>query len=67
MNPLWGHLAGVITTILMLTFIGIWIWAWRRKHKRVFQRMAELPMEDKPGGTDDTIPGPDDDAEDARR
>ncbi len=46
MNPLWGHAAGVITVILMLTFIGIWIWAWRKKHKPVFDRLARLPLED---------------------
>lgn len=55
MNPLWGHAAGVITVILMLTFIGIWIWAWRKKHKRVFDRMARLPLED-----DRQIPDPSD-------
>lgn len=53
MNPLWGHAAGVVTVILMLTFIGIWIWAWRKKHKRVFDRMARLPLED-----DSKIPDP---------
>ena len=59
MNPLWGHAAGVITVILMLTFIGIWIWAWRKKHKKVFDRMAQLPLEDDrqiPGQTDEEDP-----------
>ncbi len=53
MNPLWGHAAGVITVLLMLTFIGIWVWAWRKKHKKVFDRMAQLPLED-----DSHIPDP---------
>ncbi|KRF01800.1 cytochrome C oxidase [Frateuria sp. Soil773] len=47
MSPVWGHVAGVITTLLMLVFVGIWIWAWRARHKRVFARMAQLPMEDE--------------------
>ncbi|HET6632883.1 MAG TPA: cbb3-type cytochrome c oxidase subunit 3 [Rhodanobacteraceae bacterium] len=47
MSPLWGHLVGVITTVLMLTFIGIWIWAWRRSHRETFDRLARLPMEDE--------------------
>ncbi|TAL85238.1 MAG: cbb3-type cytochrome c oxidase subunit 3 [Rhodanobacter sp.] len=46
MNPIWGHLAGVITLLLMLIFIGIWIWAWQGRHRQVFTRMAQLPMED---------------------
>ena len=32
--------------VLMLTFVGIWVWAWRKRHREVFQRMADLPMED---------------------
>jgi cytochrome c oxidase cbb3-type subunit 4 len=45
-NPLWGHVIGVLTTVIMLAFIGIWIWAWRKSHKPLFQRMARMPMED---------------------
>jgi cytochrome c oxidase cbb3-type subunit 4 len=48
MNPLWGHFAGVITVILMLTFIGIWIWVWSARHKRKYDALARLPMEDEP-------------------
>lgn len=47
MNALWGQLAGVITTILLLVFIGIWIWAWRPWHKKSFDKMAQIPMQDK--------------------
>lgn len=48
MSPLWGNAIGVFIVIIMLTFIGIWIWAWRSKHKAVFERMANMPMEDSP-------------------
>lgn len=60
MNPIWGHVAGVVTVILMATFIGIWIWAWRKARGRVFERMARLPLED-----DSVIPA-DTDAENRR-
>ncbi|MBD8873319.1 cbb3-type cytochrome c oxidase subunit 3 [Rhodanobacter sp. DHB23] len=46
MNPFWGHLAGVLIVLMMVSFVGIWIWAWRRYHKPVFDRMAQLPMQD---------------------
>lgn len=46
MSAVWGNLIGVFTVALMVTFIGIWIWAWRKRHKRVFDRMARLPLED---------------------
>ena len=47
MSPFWGHLAGVMIVLMMLSFIGIWIWAWRKYHKPVFDQMASLPMEDE--------------------
>jgi cytochrome c oxidase cbb3-type subunit 4 len=45
-DSIWGHVTGIVTVILMATFIGIWIWAWRARHKRLFDRMARLPLED---------------------
>ena len=52
MNPFWGHLAGVLIVLMMLSFIGIWIWAWRKYHKPVFDQMAQLPMQDDELPTD---------------
>lgn len=45
MSDIWGHLIGVVILILMAAFIGIWIWAWRPRHKPLFRRMARLPLE----------------------
>lgn len=41
-----GNLVGVFIVVMMVVFIGIWIWAWRAKHKKVFDRMARLPLEE---------------------
>ncbi len=46
MSAFWGNLAGVVTVVLLVTFVGIWIWAWRPRHRRKFDRLAEMPMED---------------------
>jgi cytochrome c oxidase cbb3-type subunit 4 len=46
MIPLWGHVIGIVTLVLMLVFIGIWAWAWLPYHKREFDALARLPMED---------------------
>lgn len=54
MNPIWGHLVGVSTLILMVLFVGLWIWLWRKRHKKVFDRMAKIPMEDELSGQDST-------------
>lgn len=60
MSPVWGNLMGFVTLAMMSLFIGIWIWAWRKRHKPVFDRMAELPMEDELDGSHgNDIPGKD--------
>lgn len=48
MNPLWGPLAGAFIVVMMLGFIGIWIWAWRPRHASDFQAMARVPLEEEP-------------------
>jgi len=53
MSPFWGHLAGVMIVLMMLSFVGIWIWAWRKYHKAAFDRMAQLPMQDDDPPADD--------------
>jgi len=47
MNPIWGPIAGGFIIAMMLAFIGIWIWAWLPYHKRTFNELAKLPMEDE--------------------
>ena len=56
MNELWGHVIGVFIVVLMLTFIGIWVWAWLPHHRRTFGWMARLPMEDEAAGPGKSIP-----------
>ena len=46
MSPFWGMLAGVITSILMIVFIGIWVWAWLPQHRPSFDALAAIPMQD---------------------
>ena len=43
---IWGHLYGVVTVVLMIVFVGIWYWAWRPRHRRTFDRLANMPLED---------------------
>ena len=54
MSPFWGHLVGVMIVLMMVSFIGIWIWAWRKYHKPVFDRMAQLSMQDDDPTVDPT-------------
>jgi len=50
MNPFWGNLAGAITTLLLVTFVGIWIWAWSGHHRRTFDELSRVPMQDTEDG-----------------
>jgi len=55
-NETWGNIIGVVTLVSMLTFIGIWIWAWQKRHRKVFKHLSEIPMEDQPDGLARPIP-----------
>lgn len=46
-SPFWGQFAGAITLATMLSFIGIWVWVWLPQHKRKFDHLAQLPMQDE--------------------
>ncbi len=47
MNPVWGQVAGVMIVLMLVSFIGIWIWLWHSGHKKKFDALARLPMEDE--------------------
>lgn len=50
MSGMWGHVSGVVTVLLLIVFLGIWFWAWRPRHKRNFDHLAAMPLEDLEGG-----------------
>ena len=46
MSALYGHFIGVVILVIMLSFIGIWIWAWLPHHKHEFDDLARLPLDE---------------------
>lgn len=46
MSELYGHAIGVMIVLMMITFLGIWVWAWLPYHKKTFASLAKIPMED---------------------
>ena len=38
--------SGIVTVILLVLFIGGWIWAWSPRRKRDFDEAAQLPLAD---------------------
>lgn len=46
-------LRGLSTLLLMLTFVGIVLWAWSGKRKKDFDEAARLPLDDDIRGSSD--------------
>jgi cytochrome c oxidase cbb3-type subunit 4 len=42
-----GVVRGIITVALLLLFLGLVIWAWSGRRKELFDRMAQLPLDDE--------------------
>jgi cytochrome c oxidase cbb3-type subunit 4 len=37
---------GAILIAMIIGFLGMWAWAWSKKRKPEFDRMAQLPLEE---------------------
>jgi cytochrome c oxidase cbb3-type subunit IV len=42
-----GTLSGIATGVLILIFVGVWIWAYGKHRKSSFDAAARLPLEDE--------------------
>jgi cytochrome c oxidase cbb3-type subunit 4 len=40
---------GIILITLMISFVGLWVWAWSRKRKPAFDEASLLPLEEDNG------------------
>jgi cytochrome c oxidase cbb3-type subunit IV len=40
-----------VTAVLIVLFIGVWIWAWSAARRSQFERAARIPLEDDEGST----------------
>lgn len=41
-----GLVRGVIAAVLLVAFIALWLWAYSGRRRIVFERAAQLPLED---------------------
>jgi cytochrome c oxidase cbb3-type subunit 4 len=46
MSKFFGNLSGIMTAVLMLTFVGIVLWAWSGRRRDAFDAAARLPLEE---------------------
>jgi len=47
-----GTVRGLVTLLLMLTFIGLVFWAYSKRRKKDFDEMAQLPFREHPSNKD---------------
>ena len=47
---------GIILIVMLISFLGLWAWAWNRKRKPAFREASMLPLEEDFG----VVPSDDD-------
>lgn len=47
-----GILRGVVAAVLLVAFIGLWLWAYSARRRAMFDNAARLPLEDDIYGTE---------------
>jgi len=41
-----GTLSGIFTAILLVLFVGMWVWAFSARRKAKFEEAARMPLEE---------------------
>ena len=42
-----NNLRVIVTVLSLVTFVGIWAWAWSKKNRARFEEAARLPFQDE--------------------
>jgi cytochrome c oxidase cbb3-type subunit 4 len=41
-----GTLSGIVTAILIVLFLGVWVWAYSSRRREQFNLAARMPLEE---------------------
>ena len=41
-----GTLSGIVIAILLVLFVGVWVWAYSSRRQEQFSRAARMPLEE---------------------
>jgi cbb3-type cytochrome oxidase subunit 3 len=52
MEALTGLVRGTMAGILLLMFIGLWVWVYGSRRRTMFETAARLPLEEDRSGAD---------------
>jgi len=44
-------ISGIVTVVLLVLFLGGWIWAWSPRRKNEFEAAARLPLDESSEAT----------------
>ena len=47
MSVAWRNLIGILIVLMLISFIGTWVWVWNSRHKAKYDALARLPMQDE--------------------
>ena len=45
--------SGIVTVLLLVVFVGGWIWAWSPRRRREFDEAARLPLAEESADRDE--------------
>jgi cytochrome c oxidase cbb3-type subunit 4 len=45
-----GTLSGIFTAILLVLFVGLWVWAFSNRQRARFDEAARIPLQDDEPG-----------------
>lgn len=38
-------ISGIYTAIMLVIFIGIFLWAWSKRNKKTFEELSKMPLQ----------------------
>ena len=50
MEALSGVIRGLMAGVLLVMFVGLWLWVFGAQHRESFERASRLPLEEDPTG-----------------
>jgi len=50
MQALTGMIRGLMAGVLLIMFLGLWMWVFRTRHRQSFEMASRLPLEEDPTG-----------------
>jgi cytochrome c oxidase cbb3-type subunit 4 len=47
----WGMVMGVVTGVMLVAYLGVVVWAYRKERRQAFEEASHYPFFDQEGGS----------------